>query len=71
VAGKASTEYDLDEVRAARIEREAVLALLEPKTEAWKAAIRKAAEAGVPKPELATAAGVNRARVYKILEGDD
>jgi hypothetical protein len=71
VADMTPAEYDLDEIRRTRIEREAYEALLKPKVKAWKDAIRKAAEAGVPKPVLAEVAGVNRQRIYKILSGTD
>ncbi|WP_328522864.1 hypothetical protein [Kribbella sp. NBC_00359] len=58
----------LDEVRSTRVERDAALALVDQKTEAWKAAIRQAAANGVPRTEIVKAAGVNRARVYAILD---
>jgi hypothetical protein len=70
VADAGVTGDGLDEVRETRAEREAALALVDKKTEAWKAAIRRAAAAGTPKTELVKVAGVNRARVYKILDED-
>ena len=66
----ADTPDPLADVRSTRVERDAALALVDQKTDAWKAAIRQAAANGVPRTEIVKAAGVNRARVYAILDED-
>jgi hypothetical protein len=60
----------LDEVRETRAEYEAALALVEQKSDAWKAAIRRSAAAGTPRAQIMKAAKVNRARIYQILDED-
>lgn len=64
----ADTPDPLADVRSTRLEKDAAKALEKQKTAAWKAAIRKAAAQGLPRMEIATAPGINRARVYAILD---